>query len=276
MSTSTGCCGGLFRTILVIINVIFLIVGAIFFGVGAFFKWSDDSWFVQFINDPQVSNILVSNVTDTIGFLLMGFGGFVMLLSIFGFIGAACANRFFLIIYEIITVILFLTHGVGFSLVLIYSPDFENSYRDLMKDFVRQINDPSASPESVTAVCAAYKILSDSINCCGTNDRYDFKNQTLATLCCRDPNSDGCMQMSIDLIKDNVTGYILIPNGVFLVIEFLVVLIVPFLIGRIGRAKLAKRDAESGRVLILPTNYAYQGGNLYQANPSVNSQSYKY
>lgn len=112
MCKQTGCFGSFIRIILSLINIVFLLCGLAVFLIAAALKWADTTLISRFIKDEGIRSIIDVSAFDTVSWALLVLGAFIVLLSLIGLIGACCANRFFLVIYEIILIMLFLSHGV--------------------------------------------------------------------------------------------------------------------------------------------------------------------
>jgi hypothetical protein len=232
------------RFILAIINVIFLLVGLVVFITAIVLRWGSTS-FNKLINIPDINKVIdsASQISGVTIFLLI-LGGFIILLSVFGLLGIKYMNRFFLIIYEIVVVIIFLAQIIALLVLVFSSSTIETEYRKGLNKTIENIN---SHPANATDDCALMKSLSNLFDCCGANGPQDFKNVTLVTgqICCSKPSliQKGCADRSVDDIETNVINLVVIPSSVILGIEFFAMLMVPFLVGKAGAAK--RDDYES-------------------------------
>lgn len=120
---------------------------------------------------------------------------------------------------------------------------------------IKDLNSNSTSPEKVTAECHSMRILSDIFICCGYDGPQDFVyNTTFATECCKQGTYKGCADTIVNEIKSNGINLVVIPNFVILGFEFVIILLVPFLIGRIRRHDRRYLE-EEGSINVKPTGY---------------------
>lgn len=262
MCESTGCCGSFIRIVLTIINSLFLLIGLAIFIISAILRWSPDSFLKKIIDNNEVDSLINLSSLNSITIALMVFGGFIVLLSLIGLMGAICANRFFLVIYEIVIVCLFITHVIILIVAAFESSAIEKEFKKSMNGTIEVLNTPTSDPDTVTASCAALKFLSELFECCGAEGPQDFTyNTTFRYECCFKNYTNGCTDKTISSVKSNGVNIIIIPNSIILGFELILVVLVPCLIGRIGRVK--RRQQEEERVInIRPTNYYDR--NLYK------------
>lgn len=261
----TGCCGGTIRLLLIIINTIFFIIGLAVFIVAAVLRWSSSSILQKISEDTDAKSILSWTAVDAVSIALLALGGFIILLSLFGLFGACCANKFFLFIYEIIIVALFVSHAIVLTVGAVKSGDVENEFRKLLNQTVADLNSNQTDPDKATAECRSMKLLSELFVCCGYNGASDFHyNTTYQTECCKDPNYTGCGDKIVQDIKSNGINLVVIPNFVILGFEFVIILLVPFLIGRIRRNSQGSRYLEEeGSINVKPTSFHNANYNDY-------------
>jgi hypothetical protein len=217
------------RFLLAVVNVIFLILGLVVFITAIVLRWGG-SQFSKLINIAEINTLIEgagSISAVTIFFLILG--GFIIILSLFGILGVRYMNRFFLIVYEIIIIVLFLAQVISILVVVFSSSKIEEHYREGLNKTVESINKQDATWNDK---CTLMKSISDIFHCCGANGRSDF-NETLQVKCCQTGKEEfGCADKSINDIKNNVVNLLVIPTSIILGIEFFAMLIVPFLVGR--------------------------------------------
>lgn len=107
-----GCCGGMIRFLLIMINSIFFLIGLTVFIVAAILRWGSNSILSKLSGDADVQSILNLSAIDAVSIALLSLGGFVIFLSLLGLAGACCANKCFLFVYEAVIVALFVTHAI--------------------------------------------------------------------------------------------------------------------------------------------------------------------
>ncbi len=102
-----------------------------------------------------------------------------------------------------------------------------------MNDLKKNVNDT----DEFLYKCNGLHVLSEVFHCCGYHGSSDFgHNMTVASTCCNPEYTDGCANITVSAIKKNVVFFIVVPNGTVLAIELALILMVPFLIGRISRS----------------------------------------
>lgn len=256
MCRETGCFGSCIRIILGILNTIFLIVGLGVFISAAVLRWSSSSALKKLIDNDSTKDVIDISTIEAVTVGLLVVGGIIAFISLIGLIGVVFANRFFLVIYEIIIVLLFLTHLIIVLVLAFKSSDLEKEYRKALNKTIENINAPDTSEQVLSNDCAIMKLLSEIFECCGANGPTDFANKTLTSVCCIGEYQTGCGDKAVDSISNNVVPAVLVPNGVILGFEFIMILAIPFVIGRISREQARRRDEERNNVLsIKPTTY---------------------
>lgn len=239
-----GCCGSFLRLSLSIVNILFLLIGLTVFIAASVLRWGSDSIIEEITKNEAIASVINISVINNVSISLLVIGGFIILLSLIGLLGVLCTNRCFLYLYEITIIILFLAHGITLIVVTLSSTSIENEFRTALNKTMDTINDPSTTEKDFEEQCAVIKGLSELFQCCGSTSRADFRNQTISYQCCINSTSIGCGEKTIDSINDNAVNLVFIPNGVILVFELLLILMVPFLIARISRSKERKDDED--------------------------------
>lgn len=112
----TGCCGDLVRVLLIIINSIFFLIGLTVFIIAAVLRWGSSSILSKLSGDKEVETILNLSAIDAVSVALLALGGFVIIVSLLGLVGACCANKCFLFLYEAVIVALFIGHAIILSI----------------------------------------------------------------------------------------------------------------------------------------------------------------
>jgi hypothetical protein len=261
MCKNTGCFGSFIRIVLSLINIVFLLFGLSIFVCAALLKWADTSVLSRMVSNEEIRSIIDVSAIEHVSFVLLVLGAFIVVLSLVGLIGACCANRFFLVLYEIVLVLLFLSHGVLLIIGGIKSTEVEREFRHALNTTVEKIKHSRAfnhSSEEFNSMCNAFRLVSELFTCCGAGSPADF-NKTLAAQCCIQPMPIyGCSDRAVSVVKRNGINIIIIPNSVILCFEFILILVVPFLIGRITKGRRNELEEEDRMINIKPTTY---GGN---------------
>ena len=122
-----GCCASSIRVFLILVNSIFFILGLLLLILGLVLKYT--TVFNKFLNIDGISTLIKS--TTITGFLIfvIVISVFCLVVSLFGLIGSCCTNRFFLICYEIVIVLLFLSQAIALMVLLFSSSKIEKEFR---------------------------------------------------------------------------------------------------------------------------------------------------
>ncbi len=228
-----GCCGNFVRFLLLVVNSLFLILGLVVFIGAAVLKWGNNP-FSKFSDIKHVDDIVKIGSIGSIAVTLMVIGGIIIVLSTIGIIGVKFLNKFFLVIYEIIVGILFLSHGIAILVLLFGSSSLETNYKDAVNSTVTKINDNKDFEINAEFMLG----LSTLFKCCGSNGPSDFKNATVLKDCCEEQSenkgywTEGCAAKSVKTIKDSAVNLLVIPSGIILVVELFSLIMVPCLIGK--------------------------------------------
>ncbi|RNA00728.1 23 kDa integral membrane -like [Brachionus plicatilis] len=240
----TGFFGSIIRIFLAIINVVFLLLGLSVFIASAVLRWSGDSILNKITSDEGVKSILNVSAINSVSLVLLILGAFITVLSLIGLCGTCCTNRFFLVVYEITIIILFIFHGILLVVAAFKSGTIESEFRKALNKTIDDLNSDQTSESDKTEKCSSLKFFSELFECCGANGPSDFKNVTLINDCCFKDYTDGCADRTIKSFKENGVNLIVIPNSIVLGLEFFIILLVPFLIGRIARARRLYEEEE--------------------------------
>jgi hypothetical protein len=227
-----GCCATSFRMILIIMNTLFFIFGLLLLILGLVLKYT--TVLNKFMNIDGISTLITSTTISGFLIFVIVIAVFCMVVSLFGLIGSCCTNRFFLICYEVVIVLLFLAQAIALMVLLFSSSKVEKEFKNGLNKTVEDINNKTSSYQSN---CALMESLSSLFECCGANGPNDFKNVEDRYKCCdvRKNSTLGCGDKIVKSIKGNYVGFIVVPNSLILGIELFAIVTVPFLIGRIGR-----------------------------------------
>ena len=230
-----SCSGSLFQFIFGLINIIFLLIGIALIVITSVFKWSNISSLKK-ISDLEALFHLTQ--IDAVTIALLCLGGFIVVLSVIGLIGVCYEDRCFLIIYDIITVILFLAHVAALIVLLKMTPDLEKQYRASLDSIVDGINERK-NQNDFERKCKLMNVLSAFFTCCGSKGPQDFKSDTERNACCKNGalamKQPGCADTSVNYIKKYSTNFLVIPTCVIVFIELLAIVSVSLLIGRLNQ-----------------------------------------
>ena len=228
-----GCCGNMIRYLLFIFNGLFSLLGLLLFILAAVLKWGNGS-FNQIFKDEKIADELSS--LSSISVTLMILGAALFLFSVFGFLGAYYKVKSFLVIYEIIVVLLFIVHLIAVLVITFAAPSIKLGYSNFLNQIVTDLGDNNDKNE---LSCGVMLTIATAFDCCGYNGPNDFKNNmTIAQECCQLSQNgtiplDGCNDKSIDTVEKLTVGLLIIPSCFILAFELFVIIMTPFLIGKI-------------------------------------------
>lgn len=238
MCGRVGAFGSCIRLVLAIFNIILFLLGALVFSSAAIIRWKPDIIINDITNDQAFRSIMNISALDNVSIALLSIGGAMIVLGLIGLIGSMCTSRFFLIVYEVLIILIFFCHGVLLLLVSFKSNDIELQFRKELNKTIDTINNQNSTDIDFKGQCDIMKALSAVFKCCGANGSNDFQNQTLVNQCC-DTSKEffnvGCADKTVDTVTSNAIDIVLIPNSVLLGFELLLILSIPFLIGKIKR-----------------------------------------
>ena len=235
MSTKLdGCCSKFYKYILVFLNVVIFIIGLVVTILAALLKY--DKNFKDLLNLKELEDVVDVAKINSITILFLTIGIFAIILSLLGLFGLWCLNKFFLIVYEVIVILLFLTHGIGLLVLVFGKTTIVESFEKEMVKIVENLNTYENDTKEYKKSCDTMLALSDLFSCCGDKSPRDF-NTTARYDCCNPDkvtnSSVGCTQKTIDDVTDNAFNFLVIPSLAILGVELFVIIFTPFIIGKI-------------------------------------------
>ena len=234
MARSMGCCGDTIRFFLNVVNVLFFIMGFVVFLTAALLYWTDILG--KDLNIKELKTVVEIAQIDTVAIVLMIIGGFAMLVSVIGLLGACCMNKFFLIVYEIVVLCMFLAHGITLLVVVFSTDTIKNEFVKGLDKTVKSLNRNKTEDYKIKS--EALLALSKVFKCCGgSNGTNDFPEASYAIDCCEyyDTNktyTEGCATKSVNELMDKSVNYIVIPSCFILIVELFAIIAVPCIISK--------------------------------------------
>jgi hypothetical protein len=224
----------IFRILLGVINVIYLLLGIAFLTTASILKWSN----INKLKDADDFDRIVNSAAMSVGICI---ASFIILISIFGIIGVWISNRCFLIMYEIFTIIFFVSHGLSLVAIFVLSPKIEQQFRVNLNNTMDVINKMPVNLKEFKKNCEFIYTLSVIFKCCGANGPSDFASpENLKTCCMNQTLKQGCADASVDWIQNYSTKLLVIPISVILFVELVLIIIVPLTIREISRPQWAE------------------------------------
>ena len=106
----------------------------------------------------------------------------------------------------------------------INTPFYLEDFKSGMNQTLSEIN--SGDSAHIVKDCKIFKSISDSFECCALNGPSDFKNVTLADICCSSKQfQKGCLKLIADEVISKTSNRIMTPNVVVLCYELLICLV---------------------------------------------------
>jgi len=170
---------GTIRVILFGLNFCTLLAGGVLLGCGVYVKMSVN----EFTDMNDVTAI------DIAAYFLIALGCLVVVLSLFGCLGACLQNHVLLAFYFTLMLILLLLEIAIGILYAVERNVIEKQIDEAVKDTIENFGDGTSSADQ------AVDAIQDLLQCCGYNDKSDYKKSTLLfpSSCCEgDP--DTCIE----------------------------------------------------------------------------------
>ncbi|CAF0859269.1 unnamed protein product [Adineta ricciae] len=206
------------RTMLFILNIVFLILGLSLLGFGIYLSVSKK--FDVALSEHINASVLGGNVLRDIGYVLIIFAVFTVLLSTFGCCGAICKNRVLLYLYTLILSLLVIGEIVAFILLLSSRTSIRDSYQSGFKEFFNE-----AYSNNHTDLEKIIEDMEIEFKCCGANNVTDYytRNFTVPSSCHEKQDvhkpifSKGCAETVVEWLWDQfpIIGSVL--GSIFLI-----------------------------------------------------------
>jgi hypothetical protein len=204
-----NCCDSLFKTIIMLFNLIFALVGLVLMGFGIYVQ----------LEAKDYLNFLGDNYTNTPVFIII-LGGIIFVVAFFGCCGAMKENKCMMYTYGfLLFVILIAQIGAGIAAFLLKG-DLNSAIESNMKEGMK--NYGAAGHEGVVVT---WDTVQKGFECCGVKSWEEWKNVSTAGLpagqvpesCCLkeekgcgekptagDVYSDGCYTIFSEAFTDNL------------------------------------------------------------------------
>lgn len=207
------------RILVILANSVLLLVGLALVAIGALLKWTDVIEKVEAL-DVNVQDVIDDFDTLIVFYLVIGIAFCVV--SVMGFIAGCCANKWIVIVYEIVVFVLFVAHLVFF---IYYITQKDNIVNDLNKTIQAEVDEIISNGNiefEESFECSAYASLADTFDCC------DFNSTTIYyEVCCPSGSDKPCTDAIIDLFWDFA---VILPNVILIVVEFFILAAVALVI----------------------------------------------
>ncbi|KAK3106957.1 hypothetical protein FSP39_003932 [Pinctada imbricata] len=213
-----GCMGNCAKFILILLNIIFLLLGLGLVIIGAVFLAN-----VEFLTEkitPLLETITFSGIgldglVKNLSIVFLILGGIVLLLAIFGLVGACCEVSFCLVVYAIILIMLFIAQLVVVILWAVLQMQVEDKLESELKDQLTK-HYKTDTLDSDNQVSNSWNYIFLTLDCCGiteqslSNNEFTetdwYKSQTVPVsskiprTCCTDATEDDYKSKSCSLV----------------------------------------------------------------------------
>lgn len=183
-----GCGECLAKFGLISFNIIFLLSGIAVLGVGIWVKV--DKNVVNMQNLVQLDSD--DKALDTAGWVLIGFGSFVLIISAFGFFAACTQKKFFIVMYIFFLVVVFAGEFAGGISVAVFKGKIDDELPKLLDGTLH-----NHYKEGSNIGAKAWDYVQVWLKCCGANGISDYTDTNFTTpglhvpkTCCKLENGD--------------------------------------------------------------------------------------
>jgi len=202
------------RLLFCIYNFIFLIIGGTLLGFGIWFAVDTKAEgllqdLLRPVGETETTDDIVSLIEQA-AYVLIGFGGFIFLLSFLGYCGAVKESRFLLGFYTFLLTLIFILEIVAVCVVLFYyGPQIEDETKKLLKD---NLEKNYMSPDDKKNLTGTMDEFMTRFQCCGINNSTDFKNVLAlkgsypAACCKKGSDGEGCPPSFTELNSNKDIG----------------------------------------------------------------------
>ncbi|XP_033126274.1 CD151 antigen-like isoform X2 [Anneissia japonica] len=160
---ATTSCGTCAKIVLFITNLIFWITGIILLGVGIWVTIDKTSLeFLTLFHHPSLK---------VLAYMLIGIGGFVTILGFLGCFGACHEQKWMIITYFVVVLLLLLAEIVCVILVFAFQSEVEKFVGDQLDDSIQK----EYGTEGDEGVTTSVDALQISLECCGKHNYTDWE-----------------------------------------------------------------------------------------------------
>jgi len=176
-----GCCSSLVKFFMVLANIVFAVAGIAIIATGAYTQ----------IEAKDYLNFVGSSYVNTPIFMMI-LGGVILLISIFGCLGACKESKCLIYTYGVILVIIVIAQfGAGIA-AYVAKGDIDTAINTNMQKGMQNYN--IAGHEGVKQT---WDLVQMGYKCCGVNNASDwedggFEQGEAPDSCCKDGNTENC------------------------------------------------------------------------------------
>jgi len=205
-----------------IINIIFFILSISTLVIALNLK--GNSKFSKFYSIQDINDLVnLTSLEDIISICIF----LSVLLAVFSLLFCLrniCCGTIGLILDGVLILAIFSLNGILMFILYKNTPMYLENFKSGMNQTLSEIN--SGNSAHMVKDCKIFKSISDSFECCALNGPGDFKNATLADICCSNKQfQKGCLKLIADEVISKTSNWIFTPNILVLSYEFLICLV---------------------------------------------------
>ncbi|ESP04134.1 hypothetical protein LOTGIDRAFT_237549 [Lottia gigantea] len=186
-SCMAGCAGKTARVLLIVFNILFAVCGVTILAVGIWLRVDPSVVQLQELVNLDSKNPNLANAA----YILIGFGGFMLLVSVFGCCGGIQKSRILLGLYIACLVIIFIGQITAGILAALYKTDVEHTIESNLLGVLENDYKPGR-----TKYTQPWDYVQVWLHCCGVHNYTDYKDikfgvgQMVPLTCCILENED--------------------------------------------------------------------------------------
>ena len=225
-----GLCSNFYRACLLTFNILIFLVGLGVFIFAAILKWDP-----KLLNIKELQSLIKLSEIQSITIFFMILGAFIIIISLIGVLGLVRLYKYLLYVYEVVIIILFLSHGIALLFLVFGKSTIE---KEITKSMTELVDDLNANATNYKTQCEVMQGLSLVFKCCGRDGPSDFNSTVTIDNCCDNVNPNttvGCSSKIFEIITDKPLDYLIIPSCAVLAAELIVMIFTPSIIKHIRR-----------------------------------------
>jgi len=215
---------------LCLFNFVFVVFGIALLGLGIWLAVDQSSIFtlLKYTNEETIKEFGTTTVIEQLGYVFIGLGAFIFIISFLGYCGTIKESRFLLGAYAFFLTVIFILEVVVVILFVFYREDTEKATNKILTDSVHKFY---ASQEKANPFTVTFDVVMHNGKCCGITNGDDFRGATqflesglvVPKSCCiegidctRAPNpansykDNGCFTNLIQTISDKLNMAIIV------------------------------------------------------------------
>ncbi|XP_033759309.1 tetraspanin-16-like [Pecten maximus] len=185
-----GCFATCGKILLVVVNLFFLVIGLVLFVAGFFCKFGNDTLKTYYegaldslsgslsssgFGTVDLSSFDITEIIGTLGIAFIVSGTILLIITVFGFVGACCKVKCMLIGYCILVTLVVIAEVVFFGILFgnkeIITDEIKPSLKSSIQSDYQGLN-------GTNAISLAWNFVHIQVKCCGVDNYQDFTGAT--------------------------------------------------------------------------------------------------